>query len=191
MASIDLFRKRFPILTHPSFLGLKISSRSCLLGKVIFVPGIGGIAGMIDCPFLRFSKNPKIPICAVNVLSLLFNSAISVLSEASSKFLTSVNAALDTEDFSTNPRISPSSELILIYSPTGKALEVIAVIIVGFDSPITKPKLNLIPPVNLFRYLILTNLPSLQVLYQIFYSYCVQALGHMDIHLHWSYTIYS
>ena len=112
---------------------------------------------MIDWPFLRFFKNPKIPIWAVNVLSLLFNSAISVLSEASSKFLTSVNAALETEDLSTNPKISPSSEPILIYSPTYNALEVIAVTIVGFDSPITKPRLNQVPPVNLFHYLILTN----------------------------------
>jgi len=45
----------------------------------------------------------------------------------------------------------------LIYSPTDSALEVIAVTNVGFDSPITKPKLNLIPPVNQFHYLILTN----------------------------------
>ena len=121
------------------------------------MPGIGGIAGMIDCPRLRFSKNPKIPICAVYVLSLLFNSAISVLSSASSKFLTSVNAALDTEDFSTNPKISPSSELILTYSPTDNALEVSAVTNVGFDSPITKPRLNPIPPVNRSHYLDLTN----------------------------------
>ena len=73
-------------------------------------------------------------------MSLLFSSAISVLSAASSKFLTSVNAALETEDLSTNPKISPSSEPILMYSPTDNALDVIAVTKVGFDSPITKPK---------------------------------------------------
>ena len=121
------------------------------------MPGIGGIAGMIDWPFLKFSKNPKIPICAVNVLSLLLSSAISVLSIASSKFLTSVKAALDTDDLSTSPKISPSSEPILIYSPTDSALEVIAVTTVGFDSPTIKPKLILIPPVNQSHYLILTN----------------------------------
>ena len=93
----------------------------------------------------------------MNVLSLLFSSAISVLSAASSKFLTSVNAALDTDDLSTSPRISPPSELILMYSPTDSALEVIAVTNVGFDSPITKPKLNLIPLVNRFHYLIPAN----------------------------------
>ena len=93
----------------------------------------------------------------MNVLSLLFNSAISVLSAASSKFLTSVNAALDIDDFSTSPKISPSSVPILIYSPTDNALDVIAVTDVGFDSPITKPKLNLIPPVNRSHYLIQAN----------------------------------
>ena len=97
------------------------------------MPGIGGIAGIIDWPLRKFSKNPKIPICAVNVLSLLLMSAISVLSSASWKFLTSVNAALDTDDLSTNPKISPSSILILIYSPTDNDLDVIAVTDVGFD----------------------------------------------------------
>ena len=39
----------------------------------------------------------------------------------------------------------------------GNALEVIAVTNVGFDSPTTNPRLNLIPPLNLFHYSILTN----------------------------------
>ena len=65
-----------------------------------------------------------------------------MLSSASSKFLTSVNAALDTDDLSTNPRISPSSVFILIYSPTESARDVIAVTKVAFDSPIMNPKLN-------------------------------------------------
>jgi len=52
----------------------------------------------------------------------LFSSAISVLSDASSKFLTSVNAALETEVLSTRPKISPSSALIFTYSPTDNAL---------------------------------------------------------------------
>jgi len=59
--------------------------------------------------------------------------------------------------YGTDKVISPSSEPILIYSPTDSALEVIAVTNVGFDSPTTKPKLNLIPPVNQFHYSILTN----------------------------------
>ena len=66
-------------------------------------------------------------------------------------------ALQDMEDLSTSPRISPSSEPILIYSPTDSALEVIAVTNVGFDSPTTNPKLNLIPLVIRFHYLILTN----------------------------------
>ena len=61
-ASTVLFLSKFPIFTHPLFFGLKISSRSPLLGGMISVPGIGGIAGIIDLPFLKFSKNPKIPI---------------------------------------------------------------------------------------------------------------------------------
>ena len=157
LTSIVLSLNKFPILTQSSFCGLKIASKSSLVGCDIAVPGIGGTAGMIDCPFRKFSKNPKIPICAVYVLSLLFISAISVLSAASSKFFTSANAALETEDFSTNPKISPSSESILIYSPTESGLDVIAVTNVGFDSPITKPVFNLKPHVNQFRYLIPTN----------------------------------
>ena len=51
-ASIVLFRNRLPIFIHPLFFGLKISSRSSLVGGVISVPGTGGIAGIIDLPFL-------------------------------------------------------------------------------------------------------------------------------------------
>ena len=116
------------------------------------VPGIGGIAGIIDCPFCNLSKNPKIPMFEVYVLSRLFISAISVLSAASSKFLTSAKAALDTEDFSTNPKSLPSSESMIVYSPTEQGLEVNAVTKVGFDSPITYPIFNPKPPVNQFHY---------------------------------------
>jgi hypothetical protein len=48
LASIVLFLKRFPIFTHPSFVELNIASNSCFVGCVISVPGIGGIAGIID-----------------------------------------------------------------------------------------------------------------------------------------------
>ena len=98
---------------------------------------MGGIAGIIDCPFCNLSKNPRIPIFALKVLSLLLISAISILSAASSKFFTSVNAALVIIDFSTNPRIFPSSVSIMAYSPTDRGLDVSAVTKVGFDSPIT------------------------------------------------------
>ena len=47
--------------------------------------------------------------------------------------------------------------LILMYSPTDNDRDVIAVTDVGFDSPTTKPKLNLIPLLNQFHCLILTN----------------------------------
>ncbi len=109
---------------------------------------------MIDCPFCNLSKKPKIIICDVYPLSRLLISAISLLSEASSKLRTSAKAALATIDFSTKPRIFPSSESIMVYSPTESGLEVSAVTNVGFDSPITNPIFILIPPVNQSHYLI-------------------------------------
>ena len=96
-----------------------------------------------------------------------------MLSAASSKLRTSVNAALDTADLSTSPSMSPSSVLILIYSPTDNALDVIAVTTVGFDSPITKPKLNLVPLLNQSHCLTPINLPFLIILCLKFYNYCV------------------
>jgi len=39
--------------------------RSSFVARKIAVPGIGGIAGIIDCPFCSLSRNPRIPMCDV------------------------------------------------------------------------------------------------------------------------------
>ena len=148
LASISGFLNNDPILTHSFPSGPNIFSKSCLVASKISVPGNGGIAGTIDCAFCSLSRKPKIIICDVYPLSLRLISAISLLSIASSKFFTSDNAMLDTKDLSTRPRIFLSSELIITYSPIDNGLEANTVTLVGFDSPMTYPIINLIPPLN-------------------------------------------
>ena len=109
------------------------------------------------------------------------SSASSILSSASSKFFTSDNAALVTNDVSTRPTILPSSTSIMTYSPIGSALDDCTVTTFGFDSPTTNPRLILKPPLNQSHLIVHVYLPVLQDPFLKFYSYCEPVLENMDI----------